>query len=62
MSAVPSEGGRDDGVIVAAGGRAVAIAAVGQAFQAVIGQFPQQDGIVEQDNVVSLDGEGPGIR
>ena len=46
---------------MAPGRRAVAIAAVGQAFEAVIGEFPQQNGIVEQGYVVSLDGKGQGF-
>ena len=56
--AVPGEGGGDDGVVVAAGGGAVAPGTAGQAFQGVVCQFGQQDGVVEQGDVVALDGQG----
>ena len=45
--AVPGEGGRDDGIVVGAGWRAVAVAAVGQALEGIVGEFGEEDGIVE---------------
>ena len=61
LGAVPGQCGGDDGVIVSAGGGAVAPGAAGQALQGVIGQFAQQDGVVQQADVVALDGQGQGF-
>ena len=59
--AVPGEGGCDDGIVVAAGRGAVAVAAVGQAFEGVVGEFGEEDGMVEQGDIVAFDGEGEGF-
>ena len=61
LGAVPGEGGGDDGVVVVAGGRTVAIAAVGQALEGIVGEFAQEDGIVEQGDIVTFNGEGEGF-
>ena len=61
LGAVPSEGGGDDGIVVSGGGGAVAVAAVGQAFEGIVREFGQEDGIVEECNIVSFDGEGEGF-
>ena len=45
-----------------AGGRgAVAEAAVGQAFEGVVGEFGEEDGMVEKGDIVAFDGEGEGF-
>ena len=61
LGAVPGEGGGDDGIVVAGGGRAVAEAAVGQALEGVVGEFGEQDRIVEEGDIASFDSEGEGF-
>ena len=50
-----------DGVVVRAGGRAVAIVAVWQALEAVGAQFGEEDGIVEEGDFVTFNGERKGF-
>ena len=61
VGGLPGEGGGDDGVVVAAGGRAVAPVAAWEPFEGIVGQFAEQDGIIEQGEGTALNGESQGF-
>ena len=61
MSAAPGKGCGDDGIVVAAGRRAVAPGTAGQALEGEVFQFVEQDRVVEQADVAALDGQGKGF-
>ena len=52
--AIPGEGGGDDGVIMGAGRRAIAITATWQALQRKARQLAQQGGVIQQPDETAL--------